>query len=68
MRLGPGKWRILIEGDELVAPQWRHGFDYLVLRLFSGEEVAPSALEHYHVKVRPLADSDEIITVPPEAL
>ena len=70
MKLGPGRWRILIEGDDKaldIPPWWRKGFDYLVCRLFKGEEVAPSALKHYHITVRPLGDQDEVITVPPEA-
>lgn len=65
-----GKWRIVVEGDSeaiQVAPWWRKGLDYLLLRLFRGEEVCPKALEYYHIKVRPLGEDDEIISVPPEA-
>jgi len=70
MKLGPGKWRIVIEGDDHalgISPWWRKGFDYLICRLFTGEEVDPSALEHYQVTVRVLTERDELITVPPEA-
>ena len=45
-------------------PWKRRGLDYLLSRLFSGEEVAPGAIEHYNVTVRALGDKDEIITVP----
>jgi hypothetical protein len=66
MRL-TGKWRIVIEGDAdalALAPWWRKGLDYLLRRLFCGEEIEPKALEYYHVKVRPLREDDEIISVP----
>jgi hypothetical protein len=64
-----GKWRILIEGNGealAVAPWWRKGRDYLLDRLFGGEEIDPKALEYYHITVRSLGEDDEIITIPPE--
>ena len=63
-----GKWRILVEGDERVLsvfPWQRKGFDYLLTRLFEGNDVAADAFEHYGVTVRHLAENDEIMTVPP---
>lgn len=39
---------------------------YLLTRLFSGEEIADGALDNYGIKVRELAEDDEIIIVPPE--
>lgn len=62
-----GKWSILMEGDERIFalfPCHRAGLDYLMLRLFQGEEVALTALEHYNIAVRHLGDGDEVITVP----
>ena len=44
MRLGPGRWRILVQGDERpfgLFPWNRRGLDYLLSRLLSGEDVAP---------------------------
>lgn len=63
-----GNWRIVIEGGETplqLFPWQRTGFDYLIGRLFQGEEVADSAFEHYDVTVRFLEEGDEIISVPP---
>ena len=64
-----GKWRILIDGDERVTgifPWQRDGLNYLLNRLFSGENVAVSELERYGMTVRSLDDNDEIISVPAE--
>ena len=67
MKLDPGKWRILIEGDETIFaifPCNRGGLDYLLLRLFNGDEVADNALAHYNITVRFLGEDTEIISVP----
>lgn len=69
MKLGPGRWRILMQGDERVFGlfAWnRRGLDYLLSRLLSGEAIAPGSLEHYGVTVRPLGDEEDLIIIPPE--
>jgi hypothetical protein len=70
MKLGPGRWRILMQGDDRtfgLFPWNRRGLDYLLTRLFSGEEIAPGALDHYGIAVRPLDEEEEVILVPGEA-
>jgi hypothetical protein len=70
MKLGPGRWRILMQGDGRTLglfPWNRRGLDYLLTRLFSGEEVAPGALDHYGIALRPLAEDEDVIVVPGEA-
>lgn len=69
MRLGPGRWRILMQGDGRtfgLFPWNRRGLDYLLTRLFSGEEVAPGALDHYGIALRPLREDEDVIVVPGE--
>jgi hypothetical protein len=65
-----GKWRILMQGDcghFRMMPWNRSGLDYLLGRLIAGEEVADEALDKFGITARPLADAEEVITVPPDA-
>ena len=68
IRIVSKNWRVLISGDEraIELPPWsRKGLDYLLCRLFSGEDVSIPALAHYGITVRQLGDDVEIIVVPP---